>query len=174
MDPKSDASTSTPFACTEGRHVFASTVAAYAAARPDYPDRVYDILRDRCRLGPTSRVLEIGAGTGIATKQLAASAQLVVAVEPSEALAAALGAHLSDVAGLEIVVATFEDVDLPPESFDLVAAATSFHWLDPDVTLPKIARVLRPGRWLAVWWNVFGDPTLADPFHEATESLLRD
>jgi SAM-dependent methyltransferase len=163
-----------PFARDEGRYVFGSAAADYAIARPDYPDRVYDILRDRCGLGPSSRVLDIGAGSGQATKLLAESAHSIVAVEPSDALAEQLRAQLGTARRLEVVVAPFEDVDLPPASFDLVTAATAFHWLDPEVALPKIAVVLRPGGWLALWWNVFGDPLLPDPFHDATEPLLRD
>ena len=161
------------FARDEGRHVFGTAAALYAAARPGYPDRVYEILRDRCRLDPSTRVLEIGAGTGQATKRLAELAGSVLAVEPSDALAAHLRARLTT-ANVEFIEAPFEDVDLPPSSFDLVVAATAFHWLDPAVALPKVASVLRPGAWLALWWNVFGDPSLPDPFHDATEPLLRD
>ena len=71
-------------------------------------------------------------------------------------------------------MAAFEDVELAPSSFDLVAVATAFHWLDPERSLPKIASLLRPGGWLALWWNAFGDPDLPDPFHDATEPLLRN
>jgi SAM-dependent methyltransferase len=162
------------FGRDEGRHVFGTAAAVYAAARPDYPDRVYEILRDRCHLGPSSSVLEIGAGSGQATKRLVASGAHVVAVEPSDALAERLRAELRTAKRFEIVNAAFEDADLPTSSFDLVTAATSFHWLDPEVALPKIASVLRPGGWLALWWNVFGDPDRPDPFHDATEPLLRD
>jgi SAM-dependent methyltransferase len=157
----------------EGRHVFDSAAALYAAARPGYPDRVYDILRDRCQLGPSSRVLEIGAGSGQATKRLVVESAHVVAVEPGGALANRLRAELGTAQGLEVVEATFEDADLPPSSFDLVTAATAFHWLDPEQAFPKIASVLRAGGWLALWWNVFGDPDRPDPFHDATEPLLR-
>ncbi len=75
---------------------------------------------------------------------------------------------------LEIVIGAFEDIDLPTASFDLAVAATSFHWLDPDRALPKIVSTLRPGGWLGLWWNVFGDPDFPDQFHDATEPLLRD
>jgi SAM-dependent methyltransferase len=163
-----------PFARDEGRSVFGKAAAVYAVARPDYPDHVYDVLRDRCGLGPTSRVLEIGAGSGQATKRLLEAGGHVVALEPSEALAEQLSARLKVAPGLEVVISTFEDADLAPSSFDLVVAATAFHWLDAEAALPKVATILRPGGWVALWWNTFGDPTKPDPFHEATESLLRD
>ena len=154
--------------------MFGKVAGVYAAGRPDYPDRVYDILRDRCQLGPTSRVLEIGAGSGQATKRLIEAGAQVVALEPNEALAEQLSARLNMAQRLEVVVAAFDDAQLAPLSFDLVTAATSFHWLDPEQALPKIATILRPTGWLALWWNVFGDPDRPDPFHDATEPLLRD
>lgn len=153
--------------------MFGSSAAAYTAGRPDYPDRVYEILRDRCRLSRSSRVLEIGAGSGQATKRLLELAASVVAVEPSDALAQELRARLSGARGLEVVVATFEDIEFASASFDLVAVATAFHWLDPEPSLPKVAAALTPGGWLALWWNVFGDPDWPDPFHDATDGLLR-
>ena len=162
------------FGRDEGRRVFGTVAAAYTAARPGYPDRVYQVLRDRCRLGPGTRALEIGAGTGQATTRLAESGAAIVAVEPDHALAEALRAQTRTAPRLEIVDSAFEDVELAPSSFDLVAAATAFHWLDPERSLPKIAAALKPGGWLALWWNVFGDPDRPDPFHDATEPLLRD
>ena len=154
--------------------MFGTTAAIYGAARPGYPDRVYDILRDRCHIGPTSRILEIGAGPGLATKRLLDAGAHVVAVEPSPALASQLSALPGAARRLDVVVSTFEDADLVPSSFDLVVAATAYHWLDPEQALPKIAVILRPGGWLALWWNAFGDPDKPDPFHDATEPLLRD
>jgi SAM-dependent methyltransferase len=154
--------------------VFANAADIYAAARPDYPERVYDILRERCGLAASSRIVEIGAGTGQATKRFLGSGAHVVAVEPTEAFAEQLRSTAMTTERLEVVVAAFEDADLPTASFDLVAAATSFHWLDPDRALPKIHSILRPGGAIGFWWNVFGDPGLADAFHDATEPLLRD
>jgi len=163
-----------PFGRDEGRHVFGNVAADYTAARPEYPDRVFEILRDRCQLGPSSRILEIGAGSGQATRRLAASGASVVAVEPNVALAGRLRERLRSAPGVDVVVATFEDVELEASSFDLVAVATAFHWLDPELSLPKIASLLNPGGWLALWWNEFGDPPHPDPFHDATEPLLRN
>jgi SAM-dependent methyltransferase len=163
-----------PFARSEGRSVFGPVAASYEDARPDYPERVFDILRERCGLGPSSRVLEIGAGSGKATRRLSEAGAEVVAVEPSPPLAEVLSAQLSSADGLEIVGAAFEDAHLSPSSFDLVVAATSFHWLNQALALPKIVSILRPGGWLALWWNVFGDPDLPDPFHNATEQILND
>ncbi len=57
-------------------------------------------------------------------------------------------------------------------AFDLGVCATAFHWVEEDAALAKIARLLRPGGWWAAFWNVFGDDSRPDPFHEATRDLL--
>jgi trans-aconitate methyltransferase len=68
-----------------------------------------------------------------------------------------------------------EDADLPEASFELVVAATSFHWVVPvHEGLTRCARLLRPGGWLALWWTVFGDHSRPDPFHEALQPVLAD
>ena len=96
----------------------------------------------------------------------------VVAVEPDGALAEYLRATWDQATTIDVVVQPFEEIDLPDASFDLALAATSFHWIDPAVGLTKVRRVLRPGGLWAMFWNVFGDPSRADLFHEATRELL--
>ena len=157
-----------------GRRAFGSDPAAYDRARPDYPPRVYEILRDRCGLRPGVRTFEVGAGTGTATRHLLRQgAAPLVAVEPDERSAEFLTTTLArTAAALEVRVAAFEDVRLPCGWFDLGVAATALHWLEPGVALRKVAELLRPGGWWAAWWNVFGDPSREDAFHEATQGIL--
>ena len=155
--------------------MFGPVATSYEDARPDYPDRVFEVLRERCGLGPSTRVVDIGAGSGKATRRLLeAGAHVRRRSNRVRPLAEELRARFSTVPRLDIVGAPFEDAHLSPSSFDLVVAATAFHWLDPGPTLPKIVSILRPGGWLALWWNVFGDPDLPDPFHDATEQILND
>jgi SAM-dependent methyltransferase len=159
----------------EGRRAFGADAAGYDEARPEYPERVYETLVERCGLGPGCAVLEIGPGTGLATRRLAAlGASPLVAVEPDERLAAYLEAGFRD-SGVSIDVrnAAFEDVDLAHTGFDLAVSATAFHWVDQAVGLRKLGRVIRPGGWWAAWWTVFGDPDLPDPFHDATVRLMQ-
>jgi SAM-dependent methyltransferase len=68
---------------------------------------------------------------------------------------------------------SFEDAILPHEAFDLGVAATAFNWLDQETSLQKIARLLRPGGWWAMWWTVFGDPLRPDNFYGAVAHLFR-
>jgi SAM-dependent methyltransferase len=151
------------------RHSFNERAENYHLARPAYPTRVYELLADVCGLTNGTRVVEIGAGTGLATRELVARGATVVAVEPG----AELAAYLDQDAGgaLRVEHNDFETADLADGGFDLAVAATSFHWVRPEVALPKLARILRPGGWLAVWWHVFGDPEHVTPFRVALGEL---
>jgi SAM-dependent methyltransferase len=153
-----------------GRRAFGADPANYDSARPDYPAEVFALLRARCGLAPGTRTFEIGPGTGVATRALIANgAKPLVAIEPDGRLAAKLKERSPDAVVTE---AAFEDAVLEDGTFDLGCAATSFHWMEQRPALAKVARLLRPGGWWAAWWNVFGDPERADPFHDATLPLL--
>lgn len=155
-----------------GRLAFGADPAGYNRARPPYPDWVYETLTSRCGLGHGCATFEIGAGTGIATRRLLREgASPFVAVEPDRRLAAFLEASV-ETRALSVVNAPFESADLPEGAFDLGVCATAFHWLAEDAALAKIARLLKPGGWWAAVWNVFGDDSSQDPFHDATVALF--
>ena len=155
-----------------GRQAFGSDPVGYHAARPPYPDWVFEVLHERCGLAPKMAVFEIGPGTGTATRRLLKlGANPLVAVEPDDRLAIFLRETIAD-AALTVVISTFEEAVLPAATFDLGLSATAFHWLDEDLALAKVVKLLRPGGWWATVWNVFGDPSRPDPFHEATKILL--
>jgi SAM-dependent methyltransferase len=118
---------------------FDSVAELYERSRPGYPGELFEAL------GAPGRVLEIGAGTGQATRGLLARGWDVVALEPGPELARVARRRT----GADVVTATFEgwDGDGP---YDLVFAATSWHWLDPAVAYAKAARLLRPGGRLAI------------------------
>ena len=159
------------FAREEGRRVFGSDPAAYDTARPGHAERVYDVLVERCGLGRGSRVLEIGPGTGQATRRLLdLGAAPLVALEPDPALASYLSESLG--ARVEVRQTTLEDAGLERGVYDLGAAASSFHWIDEAVGLARISVALRPGGWLAMWWTLFGEHAKPDAFISATTPLL--
>jgi SAM-dependent methyltransferase len=155
-----------------GREAFGLDPAGYHAARPAYPDWVYEVLCDCCGLRQNTATFEIGSGTGIATRRLLElGANPLVAVEPDNRLADFLCETLKSEA-LTVVRSTFENAVLPSAGFDLGFSATAFHWLNEETALTKAADLLRPGGWWVMVWNDFGDPDRADPFHEATGLLL--
>ena len=140
-----------------GRTIFGIDAVGYDHGRLDYPEALFDILEERCGLVPGCKILEIGAGSGQATRQLLARGAVITAVEPDPALVGLLNGSGSDANRLNVHTTTFEDVDLREENFDLGVAATSFGWLEPKTALSKIHAHLRPGGWWAMWWNIFRD-----------------
>ena len=126
----------------------------YDRARPGYPGAVFADLRERAGLGPGCRVVEIGAGTGQATRSLLAAGARVTAVGPGDGLARVLLASRDP--GLTVVVSRFEDwaATRPmaadaPGGVDIVAAFTAWHWLEPGRRVDLAARLLRTGGALA-------------------------
>jgi SAM-dependent methyltransferase len=131
------------------RATFDEAAELYDRARPRYPRALFDDLAGLTGIGPGSRVLEIGPGTGQATLPLAERGCRVVAVELGADLAAVARRNLARFPTVEVVTAAFEDWPLPAEPFDLVLAATAFHWIDPAVRVARAADALRPGGALA-------------------------
>jgi len=156
---------------SEGRRLFGTDPAGYDSARPGHPQRVYDALIERCGLRQGTAVLEIGPGTGQATRRLLElGAYPVVAIEPDPALAAYLETSLDR--RIEIRRVTIEAARLAAASFDLGVAASAFHWVDEGLGLANVARALRPGGSWAMWWTLFGDDARPDPFRDATDPIV--
>ena len=156
---------------SEGRRLFGSDPAAYDLARPGHAERVYDVLVERCGLEQGTHVLEVGPGTGQATRRLLdLGANPLVAIEPDPALADHLEGRLDG--RVDVRRVALEDADLPANEFDLAVAASSFHWVEEELGLAKIFTAVRPGRWFAMWWTLFGDGDNPDAFIAATSPLL--
>jgi SAM-dependent methyltransferase len=136
---------SEPYDLAAHAHSFGAAADAYARARPGYPDDAVDFLVGRAR-----RVLDLGAGTGKFTASLAARGLDVVAVEPSTRMLAQLRSTLD----VEAHEGTAEATGLPDASVDAVVVAQAWHWVDPALAVPEVARVLRPGGTLGLVWNV--------------------
>lgn len=128
------------------RTSFGPAAELYDRIRPTYPAEAIDWM-----LGPAPvRVVDLGAGTGILTRQLHAAGHQVVAVEPDDGMRARLCERLPDV---EASAGSAEQIPLPDGSVDAVVAGQAYHWFDTEVAHPEIARVLRPGGVFAPIWN---------------------
>jgi SAM-dependent methyltransferase len=145
------------------RRTFDSAADLYDAARPEYPDRLFDDLVEFAGLEPGARLLEIGCATGKATRPLLARGFTVVCVELGGQLAEKARRELAGLP-VEIHVEPFETWQGDAETFDLVYAATAWHWVDPAVRYRRAARVLRPGGHLAFWSALHAFPEGFDPF----------
>lgn len=145
------------------RETFESVAAAYEKARPSYPDVLFDDLVELARLRPGDRLLEIGCGTGKATRPLLRRGFSVVCVELGEQLAETTRRRLAGYP-VDVRVAPFETWEVEAESFDLVYAATAWHWVDPSMRYRRAHELLRPSRHLAFWSAGHAFPADADPF----------
>ena len=126
----------------------------YDRVRPTYPDELFVDLAAITGLDKRSSVLEVGCGTGKATGSLAAIGCSVTAVEPGDALAALARQRLAGFGNVEIETSTFEQWDDRGRIFDVLVAASSWHWVDPKVGWPRAHSVLKPGGWAALIGNV--------------------
>jgi len=147
------------------RLTFDEDAAAYDASRPVPPNEVFDDLIGLAGLRANARVLEIGPGTGQATRPLLQQGLRVTAVEIGASLAAVAGQRLSEFGDrVEIVHANFEDWDAAGRRFDAVFSCNAFHWIDPDLRFAKSASLLEPGGHLCVIGTPWVTPSNADRF----------
>lgn len=126
------------------RETFDRDAELYDRARPSYPDELMDEL-DRL-LPDHASILEVGCGTGQATRALVARGHSLTCVE--------LGASLAKIARRNVPQAEIVNSDFETWAaatcFDAVVFFTSFHWLDPATRYAKVAAHLRRGGLLAV------------------------
>ena len=127
----------------------------YGRARPSYPDALFnEIFAYLQQPSPVLRpaAVEIGPGTGQATKPLLDRGAQVTALEPGPQLAEFVRKKFRDAypGQLEVVNVSFEDSALSPATYDLVVVATAFHWLDPNIRLEKCRSLLRAGGAIAI------------------------
>ena len=125
---------------------FETVADEYDAARPSYPAGVFDAL------GPLEErlVLDVGAGTGIASRQLLTRGALVIAIDPGTGVLARATART---AGLMAVAADGAVLPVRTGLADLVCFAQAWHWLDPSTRVGEAHRVLRAGGRWAGWWS---------------------
>jgi SAM-dependent methyltransferase len=129
---------------------FGSDAERYDRTRPSYPPAlVARIVAE----SPGRDVLDVGCGTGIAARQFQAAGCRVLGVDPDARMA-----EIARQSGLDVDVATIESWDPAGREFDAVVAAQAWHWVDPVAAATKVARALRPGGRLAVFWNAFQPP----------------
>lgn len=127
--------------------VFGEVADDYDALRPSYPDAVFDRIVQFGALKPGERAVEVGAGTGKATRSFLARGLSIHAVEPSLEMAAVLRQY-----GVEAETVRF-DAFTPQEQLRLLYAAQAWHWVVGADRYDRAAAALAPGGTIALFWN---------------------
>lgn len=130
---------------------FGSTADFYERRRPDYPEQAIDRLVQELEIGRACTVLDLGAGTGKLTRQLAALGPRIVAVEPVEAMRRAFAVAVPNV---PVAAGVAEALPVRTGGFDAVVCAQAFHWFDGERALPEIHRALKPHGRFGLLWNL--------------------
>ncbi len=124
---------------------FDTVASTYEKLRPGYVDALYrDILAYR-PLDASSRAVEVGIGGGQATEPILKTSCAVTAVEPGANFCALCREKFAAYPKFSAVNGKFEDIDLPPESCDLVYSASAFHWVPEEIGYRKVFDVLKSG-----------------------------
>jgi len=134
--------------------VFDDVAELYDRVRPAYPDELIDTVIELAAVDSGSRILEVGAGTGQATRGFARRGLALLALEPGPRLVGIARTHLAGFPRVRFLESSFESWPLEPAAFDLVFSAQALQWVDPEVRLAKAHAALKPGGLLAIFANI--------------------
>lgn len=133
---------------------FSNRVENYIKYRPTYPRQVLELFEAEMGLNPHTIMADIGSGPGISARMFLNNGNTVYCVEPNDAMRAAAEQLIKDFSGFRSVKGTAENTTLPDHSIDIVISAQAFHWFDPEKTRPEFQRILKPGGFAALMWNM--------------------
>ena len=132
---------------------FSGKADVYSKSRPSYPNEYIDYLLSVNSLNETSRVADIGSGTGILTRQLLERGVSVLAVEPNDDMRTKAEQNLQQFEHFTSIKGSAEETTLPNNSVDLVIAAQAFHWFDQEKFKLECKRILKRDAKVALVWN---------------------
>jgi ubiquinone/menaquinone biosynthesis C-methylase UbiE len=133
------------------RQGFQAGADAYERGRPGYPAAAIEFLQQTLNISSATTVVDLAAGTGKFTRQLADLGCQIVAIEPVEGMRQKFQVLLPNI---PILDGTAESMPLDAGSVDVVTVAQAFHWFQGEAAIAEIHRVLKPGGYLGILWNV--------------------
>jgi SAM-dependent methyltransferase len=139
---------------------------AYAQVRPRYPQALIDRILEITQLSSSSHLLELGCGPAIATPAFAKLGGPLLAIEPNPDFARIARETCQIYSNVRVQNCSFEEWELESAQFDAVIAASSFHWINPEIGYPKAKAALRLGGYLILLWNKEMQPS-----HEIFQAL---
>jgi SAM-dependent methyltransferase len=149
------------------KHWYSPVAAAYHKVRPRYPQAIIDRVVEITQLSADSNLLEVGCGPAIATPAFAALGCRLLCIEPNPDFYHLAQQTCESYPNVELQNCSFEEWQLESQRYDAVLAASSFHWVSPDVGYPKAAAAIRPGGYFILLWN-----KELQPSYEVYQQLL--
>jgi SAM-dependent methyltransferase len=151
---------------------FSGLAELYARYRPDYPTQAVRHILMRCGLRPGAVLVDVGSGTGIASRLFARQGLYVVGIEPNADMRARAASEPWDGPGPapEYRAGRAEATGLPAGFADAVLAAQAFHWFAPQAALAEFHRILKPAGWVTLLWNERDE---SDPFTADYGAVIR-
>ncbi len=147
---------------------FSDRVDNYSKYRPGYPTAIISYLMQATGIRQGATVADIGSGTGIFTDLLLRHGFTVKAVEPNGPMRQAAEENLGSIPGFTSIEGSAEHTTLNRHSVELITVAQAFHWMEPLATKKEFTRILKPGGYIALLWNIRTQQT---PFMQAYEAL---
>ena len=150
---------------------FDTVAELYDTYRPSYPAPLVEQILSTTGIPNGGRILEIGSGTGKATMLFAQRGYSILCIEPGKHLAEIARKKLATFSKVKFQVTTFEDWESKGDLFDLVISAQAFHWVTQEIRYEKTAHVLKPMRYLAIFWNHY--LPLEDSIHQKINQVYQ-
>jgi len=135
------------------KHWYSDVANVYDQARPRYSKSLIHRAVELAKLPAQATILEIGCGPGIATVEFAELGFSMVCLEPSPAACQLAKSNCSAYPNVEIINTTFEEWQLEPGRFNAILAATSMHWVSPEIRVQKSAKALQDKGSIMMLWN---------------------
>lgn len=132
---------------------YSAAADAYNKTRPRYPKNLIHRVVELAQLPTEAKILELGCGPGTATVAFAELGFSMLCLEPSQASCQLARQNCANYPTIQIQNTTFEEWDLEAKKFDAVLAATSIHWISPEVRYAKAAEALQDNASLILLWN---------------------
>jgi SAM-dependent methyltransferase len=155
---------------TNSLHIYSSRVEEYRKYRPGYPASLLALLRQHCGFDEKSVVADVGSGTGLLARLFLENGNRVYGIEPDAEMRHAADDLLAGYPRFTSLDAAAEATTLDDRSIDFVTAGQAFHWFKPQQARREFARILKPGGWAVLVWNVFRTDT---PFLAAYAQFTR-
>ena len=158
--------------------VFSAKAEKYAKYRWGYAPEAIQTIFDQTGIAKESYVADIGAGTGILTREFVGKVRYIFAVEPNPEMRAIAVRELDHFPSCQVINGRAEATTLADRSVDLITSAQAVHWFEPEAARREFYRILKPGGWLALCRNYGSHRDLGEalqdvyPSENDTESLM--